>query len=154
MRLPSPAFLHLCLPLFSLPLFAEEPVPTETTEMPELVVTATRADQDVKKAPTQVRTLSAGQFQERQPRTLPEALRELPGVNVQKTSNGQGSPFIRGFTGFRNLALIDGIRFNNSIFREGPNQYWNTIDPRPSTTSSWCRGRAACCMAATPSAAR
>ena len=61
-------------------------------------------------------------------RTLPEAFRELPGVHVQKTSNGQGSPFIRGFTGFRTLALIDGVRFNNSTFREGPNQYWSNID--------------------------
>lgn len=61
-------------------------------------------------------------------RTLPEALKETPGVNVQKTSNGHGSPFIRGFTGFRNVLLVDGIRINNSVFREGPNQYWNTID--------------------------
>jgi hemoglobin/transferrin/lactoferrin receptor protein len=48
---------------------------------------------------------------------------------VQKTSYGQGSPYIRGFTGFRNVFLIDGIRLNNSVFRDGPNQYWNTIDP-------------------------
>jgi len=49
-------------------------------------------------------------------------------VQVQKTAHGHGSPYVRGFTAFRNLLLIDGIRFNNSIFREGPNQYWATID--------------------------
>ena len=62
-------------------------------------------------------------------RTLPEALREVPGVMVQKTGYGQGAPFIRGFTSQRTLLLIDGIRLNNAVFREGPNQYWNTVDP-------------------------
>ncbi|MDP1586806.1 MAG: TonB-dependent receptor, partial [Prosthecobacter sp.] len=79
--------------------------------------------------PAVVKTLDKKQMAERLVRTFPEALRETPGVMIQKTANGQGSPFIRGFTGFRNLMLIDGIRFNNSTFREGPNQYWNTIDP-------------------------
>ncbi|BBM87966.1 TonB-dependent receptor [Candidatus Uabimicrobium amorphum] len=65
---------------------------------------------------------------ERMVRSIPEALKQTPGVMVQKTAHSQGSPFIRGFTGFRNLFLIDGIRLNNSIFREGPNQYWNTVD--------------------------
>lgn len=61
-------------------------------------------------------------------RSLPEVFEETPGVGVQKTGPGQGSPFIRGFTGFRNLMLIDGIRLNNSAFREGPNQYWSSVD--------------------------
>lgn len=97
--------------------------------LPGVVVTATRgAGTTALEAPVQVRQLDSQTMAERQVRSLPEALREIPGVNVQKTSNGQGSPYIRGFTGFRNLALIDGIRFNNSTFREGPNQYWSTID--------------------------
>lgn len=108
---------------------ADQPKPSGAQkELPEVVITATRSGTELLKVPAQVRTLNAEAMQERQVRTMPEALKELPGVNVQKTSNGQGSPFIRGFTGFRNLSLIDGVRFNNSTFREGPNQYLNTID--------------------------
>jgi hemoglobin/transferrin/lactoferrin receptor protein len=122
--LPTMRSAFRLLPFFVLPALAADPA----EKLPELVITATRSDTDEKKVPAQVRQVSGEQLQERQVRSLPEALREVPGINVQKTSNGQGSPFIRGFTGFRNLTLIDGIRFNNSIFREGPNQYLNTID--------------------------
>ena len=92
-------------------------------------MTATRLPIRAFNVPAMVYSLSSADVQGLyQSRTLPEALGEVPGVLVQKTSNGQGSPFIRGFTGFRNVLLIDGIRLNNSVFRDGPNQYWNTVD--------------------------
>ncbi len=120
-------YFHPALILFSALSWAADPA-VHVKKLPEMVITATRGSTDLLKVPAQVRTLGAEAMRERQVRTLPEALKELPGVNVQKTANGQGSPFIRGFTGFRNLALIDGVRFNNSTFRDGPNQYWSTID--------------------------
>src|SRR5688572_7189094 len=82
--------------------------------LPPLIVTATREGEEWLTSPNTVEQLAAEQLAERLVRNLPEALRELPGVHVQKTANGQGSPYIRGFTGFRTLALIDGVRFNNS----------------------------------------
>lgn len=62
------------------------------------------------------------------PRTLPESLSALPSVHVQKTAPGHGSPYIRGFTGNRTLAVVDGIRYNNATYRDGPNEYFSHID--------------------------
>lgn len=92
-----------------------------------LVVTATRAGVGGE-APYTTEVLGADFLRESARRTLPEALQYTPGVLVQKTAHGHGSPFIRGFTGRQNLLLVDGVRVNNSTFRSGPVQYWNTID--------------------------
>lgn len=106
-----------------------QPETRGTRMMDEVLITATASEQSKFNTPYTVETVSRQQIRERQYRTTPEALREIPGIMVQKTSYSQGSPFIRGFTGFRTLFLIDGIRLNNSTFREGPNQYWGTVDP-------------------------
>ncbi len=112
---------------------AEQATPPEAAQlrfrMDEIVVTATRSPRKLFDAPYLVDVVGAQQLRQRSYRSTPEALLDVPGVMVQKTSHGQGSPFIRGFTGFRNVFLIDGIRLNNSVFRDGPNQYWNTVDP-------------------------
>lgn len=54
---------------------------------------------------------------------------ELPGVSVQTTNRGGSTVSIRGMIGPENLIYVDGVRFNQSTFRTGPNQYLNTIDP-------------------------
>jgi len=97
--------------------------------LPEIVVTPTRSEQAPHDSPYTSTLVGGKDIQGRKlSRTTPDAMDETPGILLQKTGHGQGSPFIRGFTGFRTLFLIDGIRLNNSVFRDGPNQYWNTVD--------------------------
>ena len=94
----------------------------------QVVVTATRLPQRPLDVPYSAELLSSRELRARAYRTVPQSLRDVPGVMVQETAHGHGSPYIRGFTSFRTLFLIDGIRLNNSVFRPGPNQYWNTVD--------------------------
>lgn len=46
---------------------------------------------------------------------------------IQETSPGMPSPYIGPFTGNQVDQTLNGIRFNNSYFRSGPNQYWGWI---------------------------
>ena len=100
----------------------------EAEELPETVISASRMVEVLKDSPYSVALIGSDDLLGDAIRTLPEALRDVPGVLIQKTTHAQGSPFIRGFTGRQNLLLVDGVRINNSTFRSGPVQYWNTVD--------------------------
>ncbi len=117
------------------PSAASRPAAPPTTQpgwfdLPEILITATRGELKSFAAPYMTDIVRLNNFSgQRLYRTTTKALENIPGIMVQKTSHAQGSPYIRGFTGFRTLMLVDGIRLNNSVFRDGPNQYWNLIDP-------------------------
>ena len=122
MRLSS--LIFLCAFILVTARGQEEITPLET-----VVVTATLDETRLTDVPYSADSISARKILERSYPSLPDALRDTPGIYVPRTAPGQSSPVIRGFTGFRNLLLIDGVRLNNSVFREGANQYWATVDP-------------------------
>lgn len=94
----------------------------------EVVITANRLSSLSFDTSEAIEVLKSKSISQNQLRSAPEALAIIPGVFVQKTNHGGGSPFVRGLTGNQTLQMIDGIRLNNSTYRYGPNQYFNTLD--------------------------
>ena len=100
-----------------------------STAMESITITSRKISQSMLEIPYSVYTVDNDEITAKNYRTTTDIFRDVPGAMSQKTSHGQGSPFLRGFTGFHNLFLVDGIKLNNAVFRSGPNQYWNTVDP-------------------------
>jgi len=81
-------------------------------------------------------------LEERLPRSAPDAIRYEPGVYVQQTAHSQASPYVRGLTGQQVVLYFDDVRLNNSTFRQGPNQYFFTVDARTLDRVEVVRGSA------------
>lgn len=116
--------LHL-LPLYSLSQLKVDSVKI----LNEVIIQSFKQKSSLQQLPYSIQVVKKNELQQTNGRTLPESMMYLPGVMVQKSNHGGGSPFIRGLTGNQSLIVIDGIRLNNSIFRYGPNQYMNLIEP-------------------------
>lgn len=95
----------------------------------EVTVTALRFENKAFRVPEAVSIVTQEELESNVSRSMAEALIGKTGVWMQKTNHGGGSPFVRGLTGNQTLLLLDGVRLNNSTYRYGPNQYFNTLDP-------------------------
>ncbi len=93
------------------------------------VITAERGESTVFDTARMVLRVGAERLEALMPEDGPAALMELPGVLVQRTNRGAATPIMRGLAGPQNLLLVDGVRFNTSTFRTGPNQYAALTDP-------------------------
>jgi hemoglobin/transferrin/lactoferrin receptor protein len=58
-----------------------------------------------------------------------DVLQSTGATYVQKSQMGGGSPNIRGFEANKLLLVIDGVRMNNAIYRNGHLQNAITVDP-------------------------
>lgn len=100
----------------------------QTLEMGDITVTASRRAESEFRT-TKAVTVSGEETITRRPAgSTADALREEPGVLVQKTTAGHGTPIIRGHIGKDILLLYNGVRLNKPTFRPGGNQYMDTID--------------------------
>lgn len=98
------------------------------TEIRGVQVSGNRHTSSAHDGPQPVSLITSEQFSEQSFSSTAELLREEPGVLVQKTTHGHGSPVIRGLIGKYVLLLYDGIRLNRPTFRFGANQYMNSFD--------------------------
>ncbi len=99
-------------------------------KMRSVVVSATRAGEVRRLSQPLAMSLIEPQMADISRGTIAaDLLRDLPGVQVQQTSAGQGSVILRGMIGNQVLLLVNGIPLNNGTYRDGPGQYLATIDP-------------------------
>jgi vitamin B12 transporter len=99
-----------CVVLF-ISFCAHAAAPVEETDLQSIVVTATRIPTPALQVASSVTVVSAEEIASRQIRTLPDLLREVPGLNVVQSGGpgGQTSVFMRGTNANHTKVLIDGI---------------------------------------------
>lgn len=112
-------------------LFAQkktDPATADTTKLEEVVVVSSRFSEKKSNVAQQVRVLTASELQQMNAPTTADVLQQTPGILVQKSQLGGGSPVIRGFEANRVLLVIDGVRLNNAIYRAGHLQNVISVD--------------------------
>ena len=92
-----------------------------------VVVTPTRGPESLLEVPHAVSVADEKKLRRLMPQNTPDALREEPGLAIQSSNQGGGSPILRGRSGKDVLLLIDGQRFSNATFRRN-HPYMNTVD--------------------------
>ncbi|MFA8342878.1 MAG: TonB-dependent receptor domain-containing protein [Rhodothermaceae bacterium] len=97
-------------------------------KMNEVVVSANRWEQTVKEVPNKVQLVKAKDAEFFNPQTAADLIGLSNQVFIQKSQMGGGSPMIRGFATNRILIVVDGVRMNNAIYREGNLQNVISLD--------------------------
>lgn len=95
----------------------------------EFVVSATRWEENVRELPNKITSVSRQLAEFSNPATSADLVGLSDAVFIQKSQLGGGSPMIRGFATNRVLIVVDGVRMNNAIYREGNIHNVISVDP-------------------------
>jgi len=95
----------------------------------EVFLSASKAQEKTTRIAEQIAIVSNKDIQNSTSQTTADILAEVPGIKIQKTQFGGGSPVIRGMEANRILLVVDGVRMNNAIYRKGHIQNSITVSP-------------------------
>ena len=101
----------------------------ESEQLDEVVVSLFKREERTNRIAEQIAILNSKKIQRVSAQTSADLLATIPGVKVQKSQFGGGSPVIRGMEANRVLLVVDGVRMNNAIYRKGHLQSAITVTP-------------------------
>jgi vitamin B12 transporter len=108
---------------------AEDQSTGSVTVSPLVVVSANRAPTPANQVASSVTVITAEQIETQQERSLPDVLREVPGVNLVQSGGpgGATSLFIRGANSNQTKVLVDGIDVSDPTTPNGIFQFQNFL---------------------------
>ena len=101
----------------------------KTARLDEVVLSVFRNKENATRIAEQTIALTREDISKRSPQTTADLLASVPGIKVQKSQFGGGSPVLRGMESNRVLLVVDGVRMNNAIYRKGHLQNSITVSP-------------------------
>ena len=102
---------------------------SESQNLDEVILSVARSESNANEIAEKGAVIKAEDLYLTAPSSGAEMLELRPGIRIQKSQGGGGSPVIRGFEANRVLIVVDGVRMNNAIYRSGHLQNSITIDP-------------------------
>ena len=98
-------------------------------QLDEVFLSASKGEESRKRIAEQIDVFSIKDIQRIAPQTSADMLAQIPGIKVQKSQAGGGSPVLRGMEANRVLLVVDGVRMNNAIYRKGHLQNSISVSP-------------------------
>jgi hemoglobin/transferrin/lactoferrin receptor protein len=101
----------------------------KTAYLDEVVLSVFKNKEKTTRIAEEIVVLTKEDIKKESPQTTADLLASVPGIKVQKSQFGGGSPVLRGMESNRVLLVVDGVRMNNAIYRKGHLQNSITISP-------------------------
>ena len=101
----------------------------QSEQLDEVVISVFKREAKINRVAERVAVLTAKEIEKLSPQTSADLLAAIPGVKIQKSQMGGGSPVIRGMESNRVMLVVDGVRMNNAIYRKGHLQNAITVAP-------------------------
>ena len=101
----------------------------QSAQLDEIVLSVFKKSEKTNRIAEQIAVVSSKEIQKISPQTSADLLATIPGIKVQKSQFGGGSPVIRGMESNRVLLVVDGVRMNNAIYRKGHLQSSISVAP-------------------------